>query len=350
MFRFLLLVVMLGISPFSSALAQPAVGYRELDIADPVGERPLRATLWYPAIAQGKPETIGEDEIFYGVKAYRAAPIAGEAERPLILLSHGFNGSWRNLSWLAVRLAEHGYVVAVPNHPGTSVMDMNPVETGKLWERPHDISRLIDALLADTSSLGPIDSNRIFGIGHSLGAWTMVALAGGRFDARRFATECHRHFDPFTCGLSQRLGISTSVEAETPLSADMSDPRIGAFVTLDVGMARGFTPDSLARISKPFLIVNAGTESGGLPAQLESGYLAQHLPSDRTQNAQIPDAMHFSFTQRCKPDAEKLLSKNPDDVILCRDGGTVGRAAIHDQVIERILQFLAKASSLKTFG
>ena len=258
-----------------------------------------------------------------------------------------FNGSWRNLSWLAVRLAEHGYIVAVPNHPGTSIMNMNPVEAAKLWERPRDISRLIDTLLADTSSLGPINSGRIFAIGHSLGAWTVTALAGGRFDAKRFAAECRSHFDPFTCGLSQRLGISTGVNVETPLHSDMSDPRINAFVTLDIGMARGFTPNSLAHIGKPFLIISAGTESGGLPAEMESGYLAQYLPGSTTQHTEIPDAMHFSFTQLCKPNAEKLLSKDPGDVILCRDGGTVGRAAIHDQIIKRILQFFKDVSLVK---
>ncbi|RCS21495.1 alpha/beta fold hydrolase [Phyllobacterium salinisoli] len=350
MIKFLLLVSVLGILSLSPAHALEAVGYREIEVVDrTASERPFHATLWYPARAHGAPEIIGENAILYGVSAYRDAPPSGKAARPLALLSHGFNGSWRSLSWLAVELARNGYIVAVPNHPGTSIVNMNPVEAEKLWERPRDISRLIDTLLTEPVSVGRIDSSRIAAIGHSLGAWTVAALAGARFDADGFAAECRSHPDPFTCGLSRQLGISTRVGTENPLDADMRDRRIGAFVTLDIGMARGFTPDSLERIRKPFLIISAGTEMGGLPAQMESGYLMQYLPSNLVQHAEIIDAMHFSFTQLCKPEAEKILAQeSPADVILCRDGGTIGRAAIHRQTVERILPFLAETIPAKT--
>lgn len=351
MFKFLFLV-MIGILSLSPALAQEVVGYREIEVIDRTGvERPFHAALWYPAQAVHTPEIIGKNAILYGVSAYRGAPPSSEQSRPLVLLSHGFNGSWRNLSWLAVELVRRGYVVAVPNHPGTSSMNMNPVEAQKLWERPRDISRLIDALLADSAPVGTIDSHRIAAIGHSLGAWTVTALAGARFDANRFMAECRSHPDPFTCGISRQLGISAGVGAESPLDADMRDRRINAFVTLDIGMARGFTPASLAHIRKPFLIMSAGTEIGGLPAQMESGYLARRLPYNVARSAQIADAMHFSFTQLCKPGAvEKLTQKSPHAAILCRDGGTSGRRAIHRQIMERVLPFLADAFTVKTSG
>ncbi|MBW9064772.1 hypothetical protein JNB71_15795 [Rhizobium herbae] len=119
------------------------------------------------------------------------------------------------------------------------------------------------------------------------------------------------------------------------LEDSLTDHRIGAFVTLDIGLARGFTPESLRSVRKPFLIIGAGTDSSSLPTRLESGYLAQYLPDDTAQFVEIGDAMHFSFIQECKPDAEKILAQeSPNDVVICKDGGTTSRASIHRQVAD----------------
>jgi len=110
----------------------------------------------------------------------------------------------------------------------------------------------------------------------------------------------------------------------------MHDPRIRAFVSLDLGMARGFTPESLAGITAPALLVGAGIDIGDLPAELETGWLAQYLPSETTEMVIVPDAMHFSFLQLCKQGAEAMIeAEGPGDGIVCRDGGERGRAAIH---------------------
>ena len=75
----------------------------------------------------------------------------------------------------------------------------------------------------------------------------------------------------------------------------------------------------------------------------------KELPADKeTTNTrrQVFDACFFPllFLQLCKPGAaERIEAETPGDGIVCKDGGERGRAAIHREVSDRIVAFLAKA-------
>lgn len=53
------------------------------------------------------------------------------------------------MNWLAPELAQQGYIVAAPDHPGTTTFNKDADQAAKLWERPHDLSRVIDVLTTD---------------------------------------------------------------------------------------------------------------------------------------------------------------------------------------------------------
>lgn len=313
------------------------VGFRDVNL-DPDGARPLHVALWYPTEKTGPGEPTGENKVFHGTHALReAAPTADL--HPLVLLSHGYGGSWRNLSWLADVLVRQGYVVAAPDHPGTTTFDRDPGRAAMLWERPRDLSRVVDALMMKPELAGAIDGRRIAAIGHSLGGWTVTALAGARFETPRLAEECRQNSSPRACALIPELGL-----ADPALERDMTDPRISAFVSLDLGLARGFSPESLAGIDGTALVISAGTDIGDMPARLESGYLSANLPKASTTSVEIPDAMHFSFMQVCKPGAVDLIeAETPGDGIVCRDGGDRSREEIHREVSFLVTGFLAQA-------
>jgi predicted dienelactone hydrolase len=317
-----------------------AIGIRDVRIAESSDGRPLSAVLWYPAPDAGATESVGENPAFVGIPAIRDAAMV-DGQHPLVVLSHGYSGSWRNLSWLAAELVGKGYIVAAPNHPGTTTFDRSAREAAKLWERPRDLSRLIDALLADKAVASRIDAKRIAAIGHSLGGWTVASLAGARFDAAQFAVDCKVNTSPRACSLSAELGPDAVGDARKKLEHDLRDPRIGAIVSLDLGLARGFTPQSLAAFRTPALVIAAGTDIGDMPADLESGYLAKGLPTSTSEYLVVPDALHFSFMQICKPGAADMIeAETPGDGIVCKDGGTRDRAAIHREVADRIVTFL----------
>ncbi len=333
--------VLLWICLIQVVSAADVVGFRETTL-DQTSPRPLHVSVWYPAVSSQTHivEKIGEDQVFVGIDGARNAQ-AASGTYPLVVLSHGFRGSWRNVNWLAAELVKQGYIVAAPDHPGTTTHDRNPAQAQQLWQRPKDVSRVIDALIATPSITGHIDQTRIAAIGHSLGGWTVVELAGARFDTQQFVQDCQHGVNPRICGLTAEFGINKSPEFVAQLDADLRDPRVKAVVSLDLGVARGFTSQSLAAVNVPVLVLAAGVDIADLPAELESGYLVAGLPKASTRYVLINDATHFSFMQLCKPGAVALLEEDsPDDGVVCKDGNGRDRQAIHQQISTLIIAFL----------
>ena len=330
-----------------TAHAEDKIGFRQITITD--DNRPLAAAIWYPTIDDRTPTIVAGNAAFQGVAVIKDAT-ATSGPHALVVLSHGFGGTWRNPSWLAAELVDEGYVVAAVDHPGTTAFDRDPEKAAMLWERPRDVRRLIDALLADRSL--DIDDRRIAAIGHSLGGWTVAELAGARFDAGRVTEDCETRFGAMACTLFAKLGIGRDALSTRKLAQDMGDARVGAVVTLDLGLARGFTPESLSSVRTPFLVIAAGSDiapdeaaKGEVAAtNKDSRYLAQYLPKAITTYAEIAGALHFSFLQICKPGAIDLIeAEAPGEGIVCKDKDGRDRAAIHREVADMIIAHLAKS-------
>lgn len=336
MLKFYSLVSLLWLSVCVFAHSASVTGFKEI-VLDKGELRPLRVAIWYPANNQTQTMSSGDDPIFFGITVVRDGEPTSD-EHPLVVLSHGYGGSWRNLSWLANELTQQGYIVAAPNHPGTTVFNKDIAQATKLWERPHDLSRVIDAISQNSELGGKVDMERIAAIGHSLGGWSVIALSGGRFDTRLFKTECLKHPALWACNPELSLGLE-----KQELEKNMKDPRIKAFISLDAGLTRGFSSESLVNLNIPSLIIGAGTDVGDMPIELESGYLNKYLPKDYSTYIEISDAMHFSFIQVCKSGAIELLeAENRGDGIICKDGGSRDRSEIHREIIFLVTGFLAK--------
>jgi predicted dienelactone hydrolase len=59
-----------------------------------------------------------------------------------------------------------------------------------MWLRATDLSAVIDALLDDKAFGSQIDPARIGAAGHSLGGYTVIAVAGGVTDPARIEAFC----------------------------------------------------------------------------------------------------------------------------------------------------------------
>jgi predicted dienelactone hydrolase len=330
------------------ALADTGVGFKQTVQAEKGNDRPLKISLWYPVNETvTKAETVGENPVFYGLGVEQDV-LAAPGKHPLVLLSHGYGGSWRNLNWLAGELVQSGYIVAAPDHPGTTFQNMDDAEALRLLERPRDISRTLTVVLENTSLAGEIDDGKIAVIGHSLGGWTAIELAGGRYQADRALKDCTGDVMPAQCKdlkLMARIGIVGGGKARPELSQDLKDKRIRAAVSLDLGPASGFVPDSLAAIDISVLVYAAGHETAEIAAiKSDSEYLRQHLPASSTPYREIGDATHFSFVQTCKPGADKIIEEeSPAEGFVCRDGGGRNRADIHREIADGIVSFLHEA-------
>lgn len=314
------------------------VGFKEIKINEKT-EHPLNIAIWYPAKSQKAKITVADNAVFYGSEVMvNAIPIVTDHQYPLILLSHGYGGSWRNLSWLAYELSSQGYIVAAPTHHDTSQFYHGGEQFVKLWLRPQDLSTTINAVTADRTLASIIDKNKIAAIGHSLGGWTVIAFAGARFDSKQFQQDCRIHANLKACQLISALGLNHS-----ELNNSMQDTRIKAFIALDAGLSRGFAAKSLQALRIPSLIIGAGVDVGDMDVNLESGYLQQFLPKPFSTYVVIPDAMHFSFMQICKSGAiEQLNQQAAGEGILCKDGGNRYRAEIHREITYLITGFLSQ--------
>ena len=342
--RYFILAILVIFSTAQAARAESGIGFKQIELPDEGGARTLAVSLWYPAAPSGKSEIVGENAAFYGLEVQPDASFLKDS-RPLVLLSHGFGGSWRNLNWIAGELVREGYVVAAPDHGGESFTEENATEIVPLWERPRDISRTLTALLGDDRFAGRIDGTRIAVIGHSLGGWTAMELVGARYSADLALRDCGAEKRPPQCKaprLLAKVGVVGDGKADPRLSMDLKDSRIRAAIALDLGPAAGFLPETLQAVGVPVLVLAAGVETPEIAAiKADSEYIARHLPKATTVYRDIPDASHFSFMQICKPNGEKIVEElSPGEGFVCRDGSGRDRVAIHAQIAEAILGFL----------
>lgn len=329
------------------ALAGEApVGFKTTTLPDAQNGRSLALVVWYPAAATtAKPELIADNHVFIGALAVPDAPPAA-GEHPLVVLSHGYGGNWGKQVWLASALAHQGYIVAAVNHPGTTTKDRSPPTAAQLWKRPADLSRAIDAVLAQPEQFGAVAKNQIAAIGHSLGGWTVLEIAGARFDPDLFSRECNAHPKLGGCIGYHEMNPAGTPAGKAHLADDLSDKRVTAIVSLDLGLARGFTDASLAALPVPALVIAGGVPTEDMDPNLESAALVKRLPKASTHYVEIGDATHFSFMSICKPGGMALIEESsPGDGMICRDGeGARPRAVIQQQVVALIIGFLRRTT------
>jgi predicted dienelactone hydrolase len=116
------------------------------------------------------------------------SPTGGTGPYPLVLFSHGIGGCKTQSTYLMRALAARGMLVAAPDHKdkGSNCPHgrPNPDEVASKFFGPHedrrdDFKALRAALPADPAlARWPIDPDRVVLVGHSLGGYTVLGLAG----------------------------------------------------------------------------------------------------------------------------------------------------------------------------
>ena len=297
-----------------TACAQQA-GFRTLSVA---GEVPMTVALFYPTAAPARTLSMGPWQPVLAP----GAPAAQTPLKGLILLSHGTGGTEFNHHNLATRLAGDGYLVAAVRHPGDNWQDRSMITSGRYFsERPLQLSRVLDALLASPEWGARIPAGRIGAVGHSAGGYSVLALAGAQAEQERAAQHCRTvRDDPGFCSLAEGTGTAPAPGVRAAYAAGDStqqaqrvsvpDPRIRAVVAL-APMAVVFTPESLAAIKIPVRIIVA-QQDAVLNGKYHGGYVAASLPQALSSTA--AGAGHFAFMAQATmalPSAAGDAAANP---------------------------------------
>lgn len=172
--------------------APQAVGYRVLTMASG-----RKLAVWYPALGTEQPFAYTRAGNGLMGSVARDAPPAACTAVPLVLFSHGLGGCALQSTFLTEEVARAGYVVAAPDHRDTATCSIDggglrlqnlrteqPLLEPARWNEGTEVARLQDlreaiARVGGDPDLARIaDTRRVGAVGHSLGGYAVLGLAG----------------------------------------------------------------------------------------------------------------------------------------------------------------------------
>lgn len=198
---------------------------------------------------------------------------------PLVVISHGFGADRRFLGYLAYHLASYGLTVVALEHPASNVTWLtgssyseraqprnNILPASEFIDRPKDVSFVLDRLnrLNQFSSTlqGKFNTEQVTVIGHSLGGYTALALAGAKLSLGHLRQFCN---DPKPVVFSPSDLLQCNAADLIDPQESLRDRRVVQTILLNPVIGRLFDPQSLAQVKVPTLML-AGTDDVITPA------------------------------------------------------------------------------------
>jgi predicted dienelactone hydrolase len=252
------------------------------------------------------------------------APLNGQA-LPLVVMSHGTGGSHLGHADTAIALADAGFVVVAMNHTGDNHADQS--RRADITDRPRQVSRVIDHMLASWEGHAAIDPERVGIFGFSAGGFTALASIGGVPDFSKIGPVCREHPGDFACQLL--AGGRSPVVAPAPVA--MADPRIKAAVVAAPALGFTFSPDGLRNVKVPVQLWRAQSDVV-LPHPRYAEAVRLALP-DAPDYRVVSNAGHFDFLSPC---SDALASIAP---AICTSLPGFDRAAFHVDFDSAVVKF-----------
>ena len=199
---------------------------------------------------------------------------------PLVVISHGFGADRRFFAYLANHLASHGLTVISVEHPGSNVASLMslPTQQGndsqplnrilpatEFLDRPRDISFVLDRMerlnYYSYSLRDRLSTDQVTLIGHSLGGYTALALAGAKLDLRPLSSFCQQ-LSPVNFSPADWLQCAA---LDLPVNrAALKDDRVSQVIVMNPLTGLLFGDQGLKQVKLPTLMF-ASTHDGVTP-------------------------------------------------------------------------------------
>ena len=189
----------------------------------------------------------------------------------LVVISHGFAANRESLAYLARHLASQGLTVAALDHPDSNFTTLPGASIGgklttggvtglllpasEFIDRPKDISFLLDQLAELNQQpgtlQGKLNTQQVSVIGHSLGGYTALAVAGGELNLDQLRSFCQER------SLFSKSGGDwlQCAAADLPQSRlQLQDKRVAQAIALNPVIGQLFGKTGLAQVNIPTLI------------------------------------------------------------------------------------------------
>ena len=254
----------------------------------------------YPTAVPSVPTAFGP----YIIDVSPEAP-AAEGRFPLVVVSHGNSGSHLVYRTIGTHLAKNGYVVAMLEHAGNNRND-NALEGTheNLVNRPRHVRLTLDAVSFDAQLGACVQPDNVAIIGHSIGGYTALAVAGGK---------------PWS-ETRQRVDV-------------VPDPRVRALVLLAPATGWYLPEDSLRNVNVPILMLVA--EHDPYTPRWQAELVLNGVPERSQVTCRIiENAGHFSFLSPFPPrmrNAQFLPSTDPEGF---------DREKLHERLPGEVLDYL----------
>jgi len=316
------------IALLSARASFASVGFQQLAVPD--GERsPLSVAVWYPSADASSAQPLG---MFTQTVALNG--VVSGRRWPLVVISHGNGGSSSSHYDTALTLAAAGFIVAALTHTGDNSADQRYAgNRTDLIDRPRQVTRLVDYMVAEWAGRDHVDGSRIGIFGFSLGGFTAIVAIGGTPDLRRMALLCSAKPDAPECVfIRQRHGDQLD-----PISVDpvwIHDPRIKAAVIAAPAVGFLFGPGSLRDVGVPIQLWRAENDRMA-PDAWNASIVRQEL-SQPVENRVVKGADHFVFLAPCSETLARLAPQ------VCRDAPGIDRVAFHTEFNRAVAEFFRR--------
>jgi predicted dienelactone hydrolase len=290
-----------------------SAGCRAVSLDDDATGTPFPMLVLYPSSAPEQPERFGP----YVLPVAMDGPIdAGTF--PLVVISHGSGGSHLVYRNLGAHLARQGFVVAMPEHPRNNRNNNDHANTvDNLINRPRHLRVVMDWALSPGGFGGSLKPGAAAIIGHSMGGYTALCVAGGRPTALAHETP----------------------EREPRALSIPPDGRVKALVLLAPATPWFMAEGALKDVRVPILMLTG--EKDGLTPAMHAEFVKRGLTEGaQIEHRVIPNAGHYAFLSPF-PEAMTNPAFPPS-----QDPEGFDRARFHEEMNADIEAFLRRVLSL----